>query len=132
MADSQAKDRLGEGIGDFRVNGPGRIARLGLGAALAVAAGFLISGCSEIGFPAVHDMPAPRADTTLTPDQVQQATDNLISQRNRLSSETQNNGQPGATNSAPAPQKAIMTSTQPQATVQTAVGTTPATGTNTR
>ena len=33
---------------------------------------------AEVGFPAVHDMPAPRADTPLTPDQVKQATDDLI------------------------------------------------------
>jgi hypothetical protein len=49
--------------------------------AMAAALALLVAGCSEIGFPAVHDMPAPRADTPLTPDQVKQATDDLISQR---------------------------------------------------
>ena len=34
-------------------------------------------------------MPAPRADTTLTPDEVKQATDNLINQRDHLSTEAQ-------------------------------------------
>lgn len=53
---------------------------------MAAALACLVSGCSEIGFPAVHDMPAPRADTTLTPDQVKQATDDLITQRDHLQS----------------------------------------------
>lgn len=60
--------------------------------AVAVAAGLAcaLSGCSpELAFPAVHDMPPPRADTPLTPDQVKQATDDLISERNHLSAETQ-------------------------------------------
>ena len=35
-------------------------------------------------------MPAPRAETTLTPDQVKEATDSLISQREQL----QTNAQP--------------------------------------
>ena len=34
-------------------------------------------------------MPAPRADTPLTPDQVKQATDDLISERDHLSTEAQ-------------------------------------------
>jgi len=76
------------------VNGYGRIAWRALGTlALAAAVAVLVSGCSELGFPAVHDMPAPRADTTLTPDQVKQATDDLISQRDHLSTEAQTTGQ---------------------------------------
>jgi hypothetical protein len=76
--------------------------------AFAVSAALLTAGCSEVGFPAVHDMPAPRADTTLTPDQVKQATDDLISQREHLSTEAQANGQPSpppnaAANAAPSP-----------------------------
>lgn len=64
--------------------------------AIAAAAGLLVSGCSpEVGFPAVHDMPAPRADTPLTPDEVKQATDNLISQRDHLSTATSPNNQAG-------------------------------------
>jgi hypothetical protein len=65
--------------------------------ATAAALGLLLSGCSEIGFPNVHDMPAPRADTTLTPDEVKQATDTLISERDHLQSI------PPATAPAPAP-----------------------------
>jgi hypothetical protein len=65
-----------------------------LAAALAVG----VSGCSPGAdypslFPAVHDMPPPRADTPMDPDQVQQATEDLITERNHLSSETQGGGQ---------------------------------------
>lgn len=76
-------DKLGIGV-----NGYGRIARLVLGPlAMAAAAALLLSGCSDLIYPAVHDMPAPRADTTLTPDQVKQATDDLVSQREHLNTE---------------------------------------------
>jgi hypothetical protein len=72
------------------VNGHGCSARLVLGTlAIAAAVAMLLSGCSDIGFPAIHDMPAPRADTPLTPDQVKQATDNLICERDHLSTEAQ-------------------------------------------
>jgi hypothetical protein len=60
-------------------------------AAVALIGVLALGGCAvESGFPAVHDMPAPRADTTLTPDQVKQATDSLISERDQL----QTNAQP--------------------------------------
>ena len=66
-----------EGTAGTSVNGERSVTRLVLGTlAMAAAVAFLVSGCSEVGlFPAVHDMPAPRADTPLTPDQVKQATD---------------------------------------------------------
>jgi hypothetical protein len=52
---------------------------------LVAAASVLLSGCSFDGaFPAVHDMPAARTETLLTPDEVQQSTDKLISDRDRL------------------------------------------------
>jgi len=52
---------------------------------IAVALGCLLSGCaSEVGFPAIHDMPAPRAEVPLTPDQVKQAADDLATQRDQL------------------------------------------------
>jgi hypothetical protein len=58
--------------------------------ATAVIGTLVLAGCAvEAGFPAVHDMPAPRAETTLTPDQVKAATDSLISQREHLSTEAQ-------------------------------------------
>lgn len=44
----------------------------------------LLSGCaSDSAFPAVHDMPVARSETKLTPDQIKQATDDLISDRDR-------------------------------------------------
>lgn len=86
---------------------------------LAVAAGlaFLVAGCSEVGFPAIHDMPGPRADTPLTPDQVKQATDDLISERNHLQAIPPANP-PG--NTAPAPQKTSLQSGAAPAAAQTA------------
>ena len=69
--------------------------------AVAVAAALALTGCSpEVGFPSVHDMPAPRADTPLTPDEVKQATDTLISERDHLSTATQGSGQSGASANA--------------------------------
>ena len=64
-------------------------------AAAGFVAALVLSGCAaNTGFPAVHDMPAPRADTTLTPDEVKEATDSLISQRDHLTAETQGAVQP--------------------------------------
>ena len=65
--------------------------------AIAAAAGLAMSGCSPgvdypSIFPAVHDMPPPRADTTMDADQVQQATEALITERNHLSAEAQGTG----------------------------------------
>jgi hypothetical protein len=67
----------------------------------AASAAVLLSGCStDSAFPAVHDMPAARTDMKLTPDQVKQATDDLISERDRTEARAQGTVQP-ATN-APA------------------------------
>jgi len=55
--------------------------------AVIVGLASLLAGCSsalENPFPAVHDMPAPRAETPMTPEQVKQATDALESERARL------------------------------------------------
>jgi hypothetical protein len=72
------------GIG---LNSHGSTARFALRtSAIAVALALLLPGCSEVGFPAVHDMPVARPDTPLTPDQVKRATDDLISERDRLQS----------------------------------------------
>jgi hypothetical protein len=77
----------------------------------AAALTVLVSGCSsEVVFPAIHDMPAPRADTPLTPDQVKQATDDLISQRDHLQAIPATNP---AGNTPPAAQNASL---QPAAT----------------
>jgi hypothetical protein len=54
-------------------------------AGLVTVAAAMLSGCaSDNAFPAVHDMPAARSETKLTPDQVKQATDDLISDRDRI------------------------------------------------
>ena len=62
--------------------------------ALATAACLVLAACSPGAdypslFPSVHDVPPPRADTTLDSNQVQRATEDLISARDRLSAEAQ-------------------------------------------
>jgi hypothetical protein len=58
--------------------------------AVCATVAVLASGCSpEVAFPAIHDMPPPRVDSPLSPDQVKQTTDGLISDRNHLSTEMQ-------------------------------------------
>jgi len=83
------------GIGvDGRTSGT----RLSLASlALAAATALLVGGCSSSTdpiFPAVHDMPAPRPEAPLTADQVKAATDDLITQREHLSTEVQTAAQP--------------------------------------
>jgi hypothetical protein len=82
-------------------------------AAAAVIGALTLAGCAvETGFPAVHDMPQPRAETTLTPDQVKEATDSLISQREHLSTEAQS-AQPLQTAATPASPAAAAQQKQP-------------------
>ena len=79
------------------------LAALAIGAAAAV----LVSGCSLHGdFPVVLDSPTPRDDTPLSPEQVKQATDALISARDHLSAEAQASGVPDASASAAPPNPA--------------------------
>jgi hypothetical protein len=62
------------------------VAGLALGALIAV----MVAACSPgADYPAVLDRPEPRADQTMNPDQVKQATDALISDRTRLSTDAQ-------------------------------------------
>jgi hypothetical protein len=76
--------------------------------AVCTAVAMLASGCSpEVAFPAIHDMPPPRADSPLTPDQVKQTTDGLISDRNHLSTETQAAAAATAAADAPATTAAV-------------------------
>ena len=78
-------------------------------AALAggLAALLLVAGCSSSSapslFPGVLDTPPPREQAPLSPDQVKQATDNLIAERNRLCAEAAANGNAAAGNCAAAP-----------------------------
>jgi hypothetical protein len=95
--------------------------------ALTVAVCLALSACSPgvdypSLFPAVHDMPPPRTDTTLDAQQVQQATEDLISDRNRLNSEAGSapgkaplNLTPKPPNSAAAAKKAPAKSPPPAA-----------------
>jgi hypothetical protein len=72
---------------------------LAIGASIAA----LVAACSPgADYPSILDKPAPRADQTMNPDQVKQATDALISDRNRLSTDAQANQQAPQQASAPA------------------------------
>jgi hypothetical protein len=79
-----------------------RTARAAAGLALGASIAALLAACSPgADYPSILDKPAPRADQTMNPDQVRQATDALISDRNRLSNDTQA-GQAPQQASAPA------------------------------
>jgi hypothetical protein len=76
--------------------------------ALAAIACLVLAACSPGTdypslFPAVHDIPPPRTDATLDSNQVQQATEDLISARDRLSAEAQSAQSKNATSSAVKP-----------------------------
>jgi hypothetical protein len=71
------------------------LAKFALAALTLVGAALLETGCStDTVFPAVHDMPAARNETTLTPAEVKQATDSLVTERDHLNSEAQATGNP--------------------------------------
>jgi hypothetical protein len=61
------------------------------GGLIATWAAGLLSGCSsDAAFPAVHDMPAARAETLLTADEIKQSSNDLLSDRDRLAAMTGN------------------------------------------
>jgi hypothetical protein len=63
----------------------------------------LLCACSPgADYPSILNAPAPRAEKTMNPDQVQQATQSLISDRNQLSGEAKA-AQAGAVASGMAP-----------------------------
>jgi hypothetical protein len=64
---------------------------------MCIATVVLVSACSPgADYPTVLADPVPRADQPMTPDQVRQATDALISDRTQLSAQAQQaNSQPG-------------------------------------
>ena len=67
-----------------RVTSNRRIANVACESLAVAVAAILLSGCSSgSDFPALNDMPAARTEMKLTPDQVKQATDDLISDRDR-------------------------------------------------
>jgi len=100
------------------VNGKRGVGRLLLGTlTTGTVAAFLLSGCSDVGFfPPVHDVPGPRADTPLTPDQVKQATDALASERDHLNTQLQTNPPPPPANVAAGQQQKPPASAQSGAT----------------
>jgi hypothetical protein len=68
------------------------------GLALATMTCLLLAGCSPGAdfpalFPAVHDTPPPRTDPTMSPLELQKATENLISERDRLNAQAPQNPQ---------------------------------------
>jgi hypothetical protein len=68
-----------------------RLAAMTVGAAC-----LLVAACTAPGtYPAVLADPAPRPESTMTPDEVKQATDSLISDRNHLCSVAVANTAPG-------------------------------------
>jgi hypothetical protein len=76
------------------------VAGLALGASIIA----LVAACSPgADYPSILDKPAPRADQTMNPDQVKQATDALISDRTRLSTDAQAGQQQAGQQQASAP-----------------------------
>jgi hypothetical protein len=76
--------------------------------ALAGLACLALAACSPGAdypslFPSVHDVPPPRSDTRLDQNQVQQATEDLITARDRLTAEAQSAQAKSATGSAVKP-----------------------------
>ncbi len=76
-----------------------------IGAAALLLAASLLGGCSSTGglpFPAVHDMPPERTDTTLTDAEQRKAQQDLLSARDSVESRAQQNAQSGAPSGQPA------------------------------
>ncbi len=71
--------------------------------ARVVLAALALSACSPAAeFPAVLDRPEPRADKPMTPDEVKEVTNSLISDRDHLTAETQSAAPTTAQASTPA------------------------------
>jgi hypothetical protein len=102
----------------IRVTSYRRIASLALAGLVAFSAVGLLSGCSsDSAFPAIHDMPAARTETKLTPAEVKQATDDLLTDRDRTEAQAQTPPPPApATTGSVPPKKKQAASAQPQAT----------------
>jgi hypothetical protein len=90
------------------------------GIALAGACFLILSACSPVAnypslFPAVHDTPPPRSETPLDSVQVQQATEDLISARDRLSAEAQSSQRQNAVRPSASSATAVAAKKQPVA-----------------
>jgi hypothetical protein len=76
-------------------------------------------------FPSVHDVPPPRADTPLDSNQIQQATEDLITARDHLTAEAQGTQAKSSTGSPGSSAKAavnVKTGTKPPAKSAAAAG----------
>ena len=85
---------------------------------VAAVTGLVLAACSPGAdypslFPSVHDIPPPRTDSPLDSNQVQQATEDLISARDRLSAEAQD--APGKTSTGSAVKSAAKAAVKPAA-----------------
>lgn len=105
-----------------------------VGAAIAC---FAMSGCSPGAdypsiFPAVHDMPPPRTEAPLDAKQVQQATEDLISDRNRLNSEAQGASGKALANPPPKPPNSATAAKKTPASPVPAAPSTQTTGAETK
>ena len=85
---------------------------------VAAVTGLVLAACSPGAdypslFPSVHDIPPPRTDSPLDSNQVQQATEDLISARDRLSAEAQD--APGKTSTGSAVKSAAKSAVKPAA-----------------
>ncbi len=88
-----------------------RNTRRRIGAVAVAAVTALLSACSSSSssgtYPSLFAEPPPRADSPLTPDEVKQATDTLLSDRQHLCAEAIANVPPGG----PPPDCATQTGT---------------------
>jgi hypothetical protein len=83
-------------LGTKQVHGLGRVKRRAVLAAAIAAAGLFLAACSPGDYPAALDKPTPRGDDPMTPEQLKQATDDLISDRDHLNAAAQSSA-PAAT-----------------------------------
>jgi len=80
----------------------------------------ILSACSPVAnypslFPAIHDTPPPRAETPLDSVQVQQATEDLINARDRLSAEAQSSQRQNSARPSASSATAVATKKRPVA-----------------
>jgi len=80
----------------------------------------ILSACSPVAnypslFPAIHDTPPPRSETPLDSVQVQQATEDLISARDRLSAEAQSSQRQNSARPSASSATAVAAKKQPVA-----------------
>jgi hypothetical protein len=84
-------------VGGLGVHGPERSgSRATAAVAIFAATALLLAACSPGNYPEVLAPPTPRGGDPMTPDQVKQATDALVCDRDQLSAEAQGTPQTAA------------------------------------